>query len=188
MNTQKFILASAVGALLLVGVMGCQSSNPVTAVPAGPATNAVVLSGKKTFDIIGRTGATITYSKPEDPDANITTQVVRARLESLGYQYQPGTPDFVVSVAWDKYQTQEQSPQATEQLAIPTPTSGVAVVNQVTFALVARDTASGSILWQSPRSDPTDPEMVTDDQARSLATAALKDFPPSQAATSQASK
>jgi len=186
MNIHSSILASTVAALLLVSVTGCQSSGSASTAAAGPATGAVLLSQKKTFDIIGRSGKEITYSKPEGPEADVTSQTIRTKLESLGYQYQPGSPDFVVSVAWDKTQKLEPATPTAIQLETPVSSSAM-VVDKATLSVAVRDVATGSILWQSPVSEAWDPNTVTEDAARSVATVALKDFPPSQAVTSQAS-
>jgi hypothetical protein len=192
-NSQP-LLTATVATLFWVSVTGCQSSSSNTAstaaataadttstTPTGPAAKAVMLSDKKTFDIVGRTASQITYSKPEGPEADVITDAVRNRLGSLGYQYQTGSPDFVISVAWDESQKIVQPSPADTQT--PVQTSATVAIDQATLGFTVRDTITGKILWQSPTSDPMDPKMVSADQARGLTTVALKDFPPAQPAT-----
>jgi len=182
MKTNQTIIASSVAALLLVSVTGCKStsstaSTQTPSAPAvGPATGAAMLSDRKTFDIIGRTGKSITYSKPEEPESDVISQEIRARLAALGYHYQPGSPDFVVSVAWDKYH-QTQQPSVSDTQASET-TATYATVDKATLAIAVRDTSSGTVLWQGQPSDVVDPHTVTEDTARGLASKALTDFPP----------
>ena len=186
MKTNPTILASTIAALLLASVTGCQSSTPTAAhAPAvGPATGAVLLSSTQTYDRIGRTGRSITYSKPEGPESDVISQGIRAKLDSLGYQYQPGTPDFVVSIAWGTYHKVEQPLVGDTQTG---PQTAVNVsIDIATLSLAVRDTATGSVLWQGRETDPVDPHTVSADLARALTAKALTDFPPSATTTATA--